>query len=335
MSTRVRVGGSQKRRGFTLVELLVVIAIIGILVALLLPAVQAAREAARRTQCSNNIKQLALAAHNFHDSVGRFPPGYVGPTTGNPLANATYSGSEPDQYIGALPYLLRYAEQGPLWDAFADTNGQNPTFLDTRWDPRVMTTTAWWGNNLSWNAANTKLPSMVCPSTNPYMSTGGVSASLITYAYGMQLLFFGGNNPTIGRTNYLVCAGGLGNNLPTGSGWDQYVGIFSNRSTTNMASILDGTSNTMLLGEAVGGYNAAPAKSIQYAYSWMGGSSMPTAWRLDSTNRKNWYQYSAEHPGSVQFAFADASVRIINTTIDGNVYLFLSGMQDGRAAQSP
>src|SRR5712671_3528288 len=88
---------TRPRRGFTLIELLVVIAIIGILVALLLPAVQAAREAARRMQCGNNTKQLALAMHNYHDVYGSFPPGR---TSSN---------------ISAHAHLLPYIEQGNLY----------------------------------------------------------------------------------------------------------------------------------------------------------------------------------------------------------------------------
>ena len=90
------------RRGFTLVELLVVIAIIGILVALLLPAIQSAREAARRTQCSNNMKQLAVAAQNFHDTYGKFPPGA--------LVSRVGATTDLDQGIGLLPFLLPYME---------------------------------------------------------------------------------------------------------------------------------------------------------------------------------------------------------------------------------
>jgi prepilin-type N-terminal cleavage/methylation domain-containing protein len=101
------------RRGFTLVELLVVIAIIGILVALLLPAVQAAREAARRMSCSNNLKQISLGLHNYHDTYKTFPPDAI--WYGNPKGTQAASGDQ--RHFTWITLLLPFIEQAPLHDA--------------------------------------------------------------------------------------------------------------------------------------------------------------------------------------------------------------------------
>ena len=116
MDRRYLVAGH--RKAFTLVELLVVIAIIGLLIALLLPAVQAAREAARRADCSNRVKQLGLAAHNFHDAYRRFPPGYLGPIPQAP--SPPFAG----QSNGSLTFLLPYLELGAVYEKL-DEDRQN------------------------------------------------------------------------------------------------------------------------------------------------------------------------------------------------------------------
>jgi prepilin-type N-terminal cleavage/methylation domain-containing protein len=100
------------RSGFTLVELLVVIAIIGVLVSLLLPAVQMAREAARRTQCSNNIRQLGVALHNYHDTVGRFPPGGIH-NNRNTWENGSSTSWRANWLLLLLPYLERQGNVRP------------------------------------------------------------------------------------------------------------------------------------------------------------------------------------------------------------------------------
>jgi prepilin-type N-terminal cleavage/methylation domain-containing protein len=116
---------ANERRGFTLIELLVVIAIIGVLVGLLLPAVQAAREVARGMQCRNNLKQLGLAAHNYHDTLGTFPPGAVGPLT--PAFPQCASLKHPALGTFLLPYLEQPALASQYrWDlSWIDTPNQD------------------------------------------------------------------------------------------------------------------------------------------------------------------------------------------------------------------
>src|SRR5262245_39227545 len=127
---------SRRRLGFTLVELLVVIAIIGILTALLLPAVQAAREAARRTQCSNNLKQLGLALHNHHDRLGYLPPGY---SDRNPDSNSDASFDQGPGW-GWAAFVLNELEQGTIYDRIDFTQNVGAgtiaqTFLPAHWCP--------------------------------------------------------------------------------------------------------------------------------------------------------------------------------------------------------
>src|SRR5262245_56958626 len=118
------------RRGFTLIELLVVIAIIGILVSLLLPAVQQAREAARRTQCRNNLKQLGLALHNYHDVGQQFPPGSV--NEGSPAGGTAYGRPPRTTYV---VHILPYLDQAPVYN--------NVDFVNRPTAPGLV----WFGNN--------------------------------------------------------------------------------------------------------------------------------------------------------------------------------------------
>lgn len=301
------------RCGFTLVELLVVICIIGILIALLLPAVQAAREAARRMQCANQLKQLGLAAQNYQSANRVFPPGYLGPPRFEPIP------SEGDHYgpaVGVMAFLLPYMEQAPIGKVLTAGLDQQPT------------ASPWWEDDALLAVAETPINTLICPSDSPYESSEGTFGELHTYnrngAARMQsaLITNASGGDRLGRTNYVGVAGAMG--YIGGSAWDKWKGIYTNWSNTPAKQIRDGLSNTLMFGEALGGLHDGQRK---YSFSWMGCGALPTAWGLGGGQ---YYRFSSNHRGLVQFCLADGSMRPLSLEIERSTFRALSGIRDGR-----
>jgi len=283
----------QVRRGFTLIELLVVIAIIAILIGLLLPAVQKVREAAARTTCSNNLKQISLAAHNYDSTFGRLPGGLI-----MDPAQSNYN------FISVLTHLLPYIEQKPAYDLIPAGALQFPPTAPTNGSGIT-----WWGsisagaNAPTVTAARTKIKTYECPSDpDKYSQATGVfigmtiTGNTLTGTYNAN----GGNAQDAGRSNYIGCGGEFG------EGYPPYAGIYEANSKCKMTDITDGTSNTIAFGECLGGTENGPR---DFALTWMGAGSLPTYWGLPTPGQ--WYTFGSKHPGVVQFGFGDGSVRSI------------------------
>ncbi len=202
---------NHRKRGFTLVELLVVIAIIGILVALLLPAVQAAREAARRMSCSNNLKQLGLANHNYHDIHNKLPA--LGMQGWGANTGIWYSG-----FISLLPFM----EQGPLYDGMMLQARPGPG-LPAPWDT---------GNNTFLNTFWKKdVPNYLCPSEGGEPADRGESPSLLSYRFCTGDDYYQNHGPP---------EWWRGDNR----------GIYQPHRWMPFSGIRDGLSNTIMIGES-------------------------------------------------------------------------------------
>ena len=309
MQARMRV---RTRTGFTLIELLVVIAIIAILIGLLLPAVQKIREAANRMSCSNNLKQIALGAHNYEGAYGEFPVGLRTDPTG--ASNGSL--------IGALGQLTPYVEQDNVYRLIPQPMLQ-PGYSGS-----------WWGsialgaNAPCITAARTKIKTFVCPSDgSQYSQQTGVFIGLVIK--GNTLTGFynanGGNAQNAGRSNYIGSAGMFGELYP-------YPGVYTADVTTKFASMSDGTSNTIMFGETLGG---AETGTRDFALAWMGAGSLPFYWGLPSPAQ--WYTFGSKHSGVIQFAFGDGSVRRLRkgiaTTADQDISEGVVSSTDWRQLQ--
>lgn len=281
------------RTAFTLVELLVVIAIIGVLVALLLPAIQAAREASRRASCSNNLKQIGVALHNYHDTLRRLPPGWMAydPTNGQPHWFGVPG-------WGWAARTLPYLEQSALYENLI------------RFDRPIT-------DPVNAQARVALINTFRCPSDigrdtfvlqggGPFVGSGGFAP--IDLATGNYIGAFG----TVDF--HLVC-------VPPSP--CEGNGTFFLERGVNFSEILDGLSHTLMVGErssklapstwvgVVTGGEHAPARIC-------GVASYPP--NSTATPVQYFHNFSSLHPAGTNFLAADGSVRLVAETIAEEVY---------------
>ncbi len=309
--------------GFTLVELLVVIAIIGVLVALLLPAVQAARESARRTQCLNNLKQIGLALHTHHDTYNELPPNRIDD-------GATWS-------VYALPYM----EQVAMFQAF---DQMKP-----------------WPDQLNKPALQQRLKAYICPTRRkPMLSTSGDQGSGISgwLPYAPSDFVKNSSKETPGPVcDYAGCASDL-STLPNGDGWTACNGVPTGalvttcnpgeHSHTRFAKITDGLSNTLLVGEkhvrfqffGIGNIGTNDADGCTFngddgsTSGRVAGPGFPLANDAkDPTNAR--VRFGSYHPGIVNFVLGDGSIKSLPINIDSTNLGRLANREDGQTYSGP
>jgi len=303
-----------RRGAFTLVELVVSIAVIGVLVALLLPAVQMARESARRMACSNNLKQIGLACHHHHDTYGVFPPGYAQSPFTVP------QGQIIEGAHGTFPFLLPFLEQQALASIY-------------RWDKRAQ-------GPENQPVATAQLKVLQCPSAEPDRWVTAVEDPT-NYDYGGKSACgdYGGIRDIDTRLVDLELVDRAAN----------YEGVLTKNFLTRLADITDGASQSILVTEHAGRpklWRAGRPVPGTYAIAaaWVAstvtfgqgsttdGATKPGPCAINCTNDREVYSF---HPGGANAVFADGSVHFLPATIDIRVFARLATRAGGEVVTIP
>ncbi|MEW4452270.1 DUF1559 domain-containing protein [Bremerella sp. JC817] len=282
-----------RRRGFTLVELLVVIAIIGVLVALLLPAVQQARETARRMQCTNNLKQMGVALHNYHDTFLAFPIGQL---------KHNHFGNDWDPTVWSAA-ILPFMEQQTVYER-----------IQQEWAARN-----WEFDRGSDGVGATVIQAYVCPA-----DPGPEKQQ--EYHQDMA------------KSNYKGC---LGSSLPADNDYARSTvnGMFGTNFSTQMRDVIDGTSNTICVGEV----DSAKNLTGRYATCWVGTDHVgwhdralglaDDAYPINKFGGSRPYRaYGSFHVGGANFLMVDGSVRFMPDVISGTLYEAFGTIAGGEVA---
>ena len=331
----------RRRFGFTVVELLVVIAIMAVLMALLLPAVQRAREAARQTQCANNLKQIGLALHNYHDRATMFPPGWID-------SYQRSASSLPYNSWGWTSLILPQLEQLAISESCDFNQGHDGTTV----------------TGPSYSAVNTVIPGLLCPSD--------IASSVVTAGTSGKRLGARSSYPGISGATALQdgLPGQPSLNIQNSLG-----GCFAANSSSNTSAMTDGTANCIIVGEragvevgGTGGYSVASlwagpqsndsttpgdytaptretANGVALAVAVCDAVNDPNlvinaaikkAGQVSLTNSLGGagpqtilHGISSYHSGGAQFLLGDGSVRFLSESIDAALFSNLSQISDG------
>jgi len=348
--------GKRKLSGFTLVELLVVIAIIGILVALLLPAIQAAREAAHRTECANNLKQIGLSLQNYHDTYKVFPPALIN------SSRSSWRTRWPVKSTPVWMMLLPFMEEDALHDQYDFNYGNcrsNPYGAPIAGTAALIA--------INEDIARTPIDALECPA---HPEAGARSNSGGTW-------YVRTNQP---RSSYLVSTGYF---VDYHADYDAYrtggnryrQGAFGNNGAARMGDITDGTSTTTLAGEAWGGRQYKCSESYGpwglagihtsvhgrvvsgyqvSLYSTATWQSWGRDWRINAGYRVwdpgYWcarrqaaegkklayaWAFNSGHPGGAQFVFADGSTKMLNEDMNYKTFCLANYICDGESINIP